>query len=184
MLQVLRIKKTPKQCSLGITSKLHQAASPDEMPVPFSGLMTWTVLVAALNYAVVAFLDISLRSIQPLFFSTSINEGGLGMEPHHIGRIISLGGLANGIALVFFFPRLDKWLGTKKLLLLSIIAILPSFALLPIINVLARFGASPVLIYLILCLQIFLSISNNFAICELIHSITCWISLNRGYSMC
>lgn len=139
---------------------------PVEMPVPFSGLMTRTVLTPAINYAAIAFLDISLRSIQPLFFSTSLDNGGLGLLPHQIGLIMSVGGLINGFALVAIFPVLDRWLGTKFLLYISVFTMLPAFALLPVINLVARSQIAPGLVQAIVGLQVFLTISTNFAICE------------------
>jgi MFS family permease len=78
------------------------------------------------------------RALQPVFFSTPIALGGLGLDPSEIGTITSFFGILSGAITVFFFPRMMDYLGAKGLYLLGITAAVPCFSLYPIINHLAR----------------------------------------------
>ncbi|KAG5715809.1 putative peptide/nitrate transporter, partial [Termitomyces sp. T112] len=53
----------------------------EEQPLPLCDLLTPRVLLAAGNYAGLSLVDIAFRAIQPLFLSTPIAFGGLGLSP-------------------------------------------------------------------------------------------------------
>ena len=91
-----------------------------------------------MNYALLALVDISFRALQPLFLSTSIALGGLGLDPPVIGTVMSFSGILNGVFIVFFFSRLTDYLGVKRVYMMGISASVPCFSLFPIINHLAR----------------------------------------------
>ena len=101
-------------------------------------LLTRDVVVASANYAFVALVDMSFRALQPVFFSTPIALGGLGLDPPAIGTIMSSYGILNGVIIVFSFSRITDYLGVKGAYLLGISATVPCFSLFPIINYLAR----------------------------------------------
>lgn len=61
-----------------------------EKPLPLKELLTSKVIVSALNYASLALTDIAIRSVQPVFFATPIELGGLGLPPYKIGHILSV----------------------------------------------------------------------------------------------
>ena len=73
-----------------------------------------------------------------MFFSTPIALGGLGLDPPVIGTIMSIYGILNGVFIVCFFARLTDYFGAKRVYLMGITASVPSFALFPVINHLAR----------------------------------------------
>ncbi|KAG6906535.1 hypothetical protein DXG01_013413 [Tephrocybe rancida] len=85
-----------------------------EQPLPLRGLLTPKVLIAAGNYAFFAMLEVAFRSIQPLFLSTPIELGGLGLAPPAIGQILSAFGILNGVFQVLFFARIHDRFGSKK----------------------------------------------------------------------
>jgi hypothetical protein len=116
---------------------LTSEASPHG-PVSLRNLLTRDVVVASANYASIALVDMSFRALQPVFFSTPIALGGLGLDPPVIGTIISFFGILNGIVTVFFFARMTDYFGVKGVYLLGIAAAVPCFSLFPIINHLAR----------------------------------------------
>src|SRR5579859_7160235 len=89
------------------TSESLNAPKPrdaNQEPVGFRALLrTRGVLVASLNYSFLSLVDISTRAILPLFFSTPIHLGGLGLDPAMIGAIMSVCGILNGFMQVIFF---------------------------------------------------------------------------------
>jgi hypothetical protein len=80
----------------------------------------------------------SYRALQPVFYSTPIALGGLGLDPPAIGTILSSSGVLYGILVVFFFSRMIGYLGVKRVYMLGITASVPCFSMFPIINHLAR----------------------------------------------
>jgi hypothetical protein len=94
-------------------------ASHDETtnkPLPLKSLLVFRVIIAGSNYAFVSLVDISFRAIQPLFLSTPIELGGLGLSPFTIGTILSVFGVLNGFCQIFFFPSIHKRGARRKFL--------------------------------------------------------------------
>ena len=109
-----------------------------ERPLPLRSLLTPRGLIAAGNYASLSLVDIAFRAIQPVFLSTPINLGGLGLLPPSIGTLLSGQGILNTIFQVFFFARIhDRW-GSKKTFIAGISAAIPAFIMFPVANALAR----------------------------------------------
>lgn len=96
------------------------------------------MVVASANYSSLALIDISFRALQPVFLSTPIALGGLGLDPPAIGIVMSFFGILNGVVTVFFFSRMTDHFGVKRVYLAGVTAGVPCFALFPIINHLAR----------------------------------------------
>ena len=85
-----------------------------------------------------ALLEISFRTLQPVFLATPIALGGLGLDPPVIGTIMSFSGVLNGVFTVLFFPRMVEYFGVKRVYLMGVTAAVPCFSLFPIVNHLAR----------------------------------------------
>ncbi|KAH7914803.1 major facilitator superfamily domain-containing protein [Hygrophoropsis aurantiaca] len=134
-----------------------------DKPVPFRALFIPRVFVAAGSYAAVALADIAFRTVQPVFYSTPIELGGLGLEPPAIGTILAILGLSNGIFQGLFFAKLHDRLGPKNMYLFSVIAALPKMAMFPIISSLARGNYSSLCIYTVVGMQLLLSVVFNFS---------------------
>jgi len=115
------------------------AESPDiEKPLSLRSLLTYEVVLAAANYAFLSLVDIAFRGIHPVFLSTPIELGGLGLTPPTIGKLLSSLGILNGIFQVCFFAKIhDRW-GAKRVFIAGLASSLPAFALFPVISVLAR----------------------------------------------
>ena len=109
-----------------------------ESPLPLRDLLTREVLVASVNYALLALVEISFRTMQPLFLSTPIAVGGLGLDPPIIGTVMSVYGILNGAFTMCFFSRLTDYFGAKWVYVMGISASVPCFSLYPVINHLAR----------------------------------------------
>jgi hypothetical protein len=100
-----------------------------ENPLPLRSILTRRVIVAAGDCTSLFLVDIAFRAIQPLFFSTSIHLGGLGLPPATLGNLLSIYGILNGLFQLFFFARInDRW-GTKNIFMLGIASAIPIFAL-------------------------------------------------------
>ncbi len=133
-------------------------------PLPLKALLIPPVLIAALNYAALALVDISSRAIQPVFYSTPIELGGLGLPPHHIGKILSVYGILNGILQIFFFAKTQARFGAKNVYLAGIASSLLVFVSFPVINCLARkAGGHDWLVWLAVGFQVVSSIFINFS---------------------
>jgi len=141
-LQNIAVSQDPTAASLPVKGKV--GIEKKEEPLPLRELLTPHVLVSAANYAFLAIVDIAFRAIQPLFFSTPIELGGLGLPPHRIGLVLSAFGILNGVFQVFFFAKIhDRW-GTKNVYITGLAATIPVFASFPLINWLAKTqGLSP-----------------------------------------
>jgi MFS family permease len=109
-----------------------------EKPLPIRKLLIPKVLIASFNYALLALVDIAFRALQPLFLSTPVDDGGLGLSPPIIGSVLSYFGIINGVFQVFFFAKLIDKFGVRNVFVLGIVAAVPCFILFPISNLLAR----------------------------------------------
>ncbi|KAJ3531766.1 hypothetical protein NM688_g7528 [Phlebia brevispora] len=133
-------------------------------PLPLRKLMVPPVLIAALNYACLALVDMCSRAIQPTFYSTPVELGGLGLPPHHIGKILSVYGILNGILQIFFFAKTQARFGAKNVYIAGIASSLLVFVSFPVINALARMGEeSDWLVWLAVAFQVIASIFINFS---------------------
>ncbi|KAG5637550.1 hypothetical protein H0H81_004181 [Sphagnurus paluster] len=135
---------------------------PDK-PLSLKALLTPRVLVAAGNYATLSLVDIAFRAIQPLFFSTPIALGGLGLPPPAIGNILSLYGVFNGIIQVFFFARIHDYFGSKKTFVGGMLCAFPSFIAFPVINYMARAQGLGTAVWVAVGVQTFISIGMTLS---------------------
>ncbi|KAF5327853.1 hypothetical protein D9619_004779 [Psilocybe cf. subviscida] len=131
----------------------------EEKPLPLRSLLTRRVIIAAGNYATLSLVDTSFRAIQPVFLSTPIHLGGLGLPPSTIGNLLSIFGVLNGVFQVFFFAQIhDRW-GSKRVFIAGIAAALPAFASFPVINYLARAQGYSMMVWTAVGFQILTSVA-------------------------
>jgi MFS family permease len=146
------------------TPKAKVAQRIDELPkaeklLPLRALLTRRVIIAAGNYASLSLVDISFRAIQPLFLSTPIHLGGLGLPPSTIGYLMSIFGVLNGVFQVLFFARInDRW-GPKRVFFWGIASGIPVFASFPVINYLARHNGYSTTVWIAVGFQIVIPIA-------------------------
>ncbi|KAL1949259.1 hypothetical protein VTO73DRAFT_8140 [Trametes versicolor] len=146
-----------------LVPKSTLAASDAARPLPLRQLLTPRVIIAAGNYAFLAVVDMTLRAIQPVFYSTPIALGGLGLSPQTIGLILALYGMINGVLQIFFFGWIHDRFGTKRVYITGIASMLPVFALFPVINELARIEGLSRGVWALVFGQALLSIAVNFS---------------------
>ncbi|KAJ7816047.1 member of major facilitator superfamily multidrug-resistance, DHA1 sub-family, partial [Mycena olivaceomarginata] len=141
----------------------QRSADEHERAVPLRRLMTRRVIVAASNYAFLALVDNTVRAIQPLFFATPIELGGLGLPTARIGNLLTVFGLLNGVFQVFFFARIHDYLGSKTMFIIGLASALPTFGALPLMNHIARFHGVNVLVWAVALTHVILSIGLSFS---------------------
>lgn len=148
----------------GCQSPTLQRSSED--PVPLRELLVFRVLISILNYVFLAFLNIMLSALQPLFYSTPIEFGGLGLPPATIGMWLGAIGLCEGLFQVLFFAKIVRRWGPKRVFVTAMSSFLPIFALFPVISFITRrWGVSP-LVWALLACQLSLSVVMDMAFGE------------------
>jgi hypothetical protein len=148
------LKKKDNASSFTGASEIDDA----EKPYSLRRLMTRRVLLSVTNYATLSLVDISYRAIHPLFFSTPISKGGLGLDPPSIGRILACFGILNGVFQVTCFARAHALWGIKRLFVGGLCCAVPMFALFPVMNALARVYGLGLAVYSAVALQIVCSL--------------------------
>ncbi|KAH8832917.1 MFS general substrate transporter [Flagelloscypha sp. PMI_526] len=85
-----------------------------------------------INYGALAFVDMSMLALQPLFWSTSIENGGLGFTALRIGTINSIFGLPNALFQMLIIPRVFKRFGPRTLGIVAMIGSVITISLYPL----------------------------------------------------
>ncbi|KAH9966963.1 major facilitator superfamily domain-containing protein [Lactifluus volemus] len=123
------LKKQPRPSSAEIP----------ESPYPLRRLMTRRVIVlAVINYGTLTLVEVSYVAIQPLFFSTPVSRGGLGLAPPAIGKILASFGILNSVFQFTCFARANALWGTKRVFVGGLLCAIPVYLLFPVMNALAR----------------------------------------------
>ncbi|KAG1785580.1 major facilitator superfamily domain-containing protein [Suillus plorans] len=123
-------------------------------PLPFRDLLVTRVVIATCAYAATALIEISFRAVQPVFYATPIEMGGLGLDAPAIGIILAMLGILNGVLQLLLFVRLHDWLGGRNLYLFSVFSCFPMLALFPAISFAAKAQGLSHFVYLLVGLQL------------------------------
>ncbi|CAE6499729.1 unnamed protein product [Rhizoctonia solani] len=105
--------------------------------VSVRSVLTKRACIAITNYACLAFTDITYFCLLPVVFAVSVKHGGLGLSPRTIGLVFGLQGIIAGLVQAFFFARLHRWLGNKKLYLTGYLCYSLLILSMPIMHTLA-----------------------------------------------
>jgi hypothetical protein len=100
-------------------------------------LLTPTVVIQIANYAMFAFLDISIRALVPLYLSTPTYLGGLGFAPSRIGLQLAVFGIMGGTFQALSFAKIVDRLGPKRVFCMSVSCFIPVMVMFPIMSWLA-----------------------------------------------
>ncbi|TFK98633.1 member of major facilitator superfamily multidrug-resistance, DHA1 sub-family [Pterulicium gracile] len=149
----------PEDCS--DSSSERTRADYREESLHVSAVLTPRVLLASANYALICLVDISFRALQPVFFATPLDMGGLGFEPSTIGMILSTYGILNCVFQLCFFAKIHSRIGTKRVMIMGLAAAVPGFALFPVMNAFGRRDAPSWLLWSLILAQVgFLMLLN------------------------
>ncbi|KAJ7888173.1 major facilitator superfamily domain-containing protein [Mycena olivaceomarginata] len=146
----------------------HQDANsppPDSVvslgPLPLRHLLTFPIIISVANYIALAFLDISLRSLLPLFFAMPIAIGGLALPPSKIGLILALQSVAIALFQILFFAKLIRRFGERRVMIGGMSMYLFIFAFISIISITARESGLTIIVWaLVGCLLSFSVIAD------------------------
>ena len=136
------------------------ASSPRlDAPLPLRDVLTYPVILSISNYVALAFLNIAISALLPLFLAMPLSVGGLGFAPVTIGYIIGSYGAASGIFQALYFSKIVRCFGERRVYICAVSTMVPVFFLLPIISLLARqYGLSPVVWVFIVFVLVLLSL--------------------------
>ena len=137
-----------------------------EGPLSLRSLLTPRVLIAAGNYATLSLVEIAFRAIQPVFLSTPIHLGGLGLSTASIGTLLSIAGVLNGIFQVLFFAQIHDHWGSKKTFVVGVASAIPTFILFPVSNALARAQGYSTAVWIAIGFQCIPAILFSLAFCQ------------------
>ncbi|KAF8896549.1 major facilitator superfamily multidrug-resistance, DHA1 sub-family [Infundibulicybe gibba] len=119
-------------------------------PPPLNTLFIPQVLIPLLNYMFLTFTDMSIQALRPLMFSTSIELGGLGLDPYKIGMIMGIWGFINAMIQLNFLSASIRKFGQERLY--------------PILGYLARrSGRMDTMVWILLIIQLTFQMSTYFA---------------------
>ncbi|KAL4250680.1 MFS transporter superfamily protein [Pleurotus pulmonarius] len=135
------------------------AAAATKKRLPLREVLTPRVVIASANYAILAFLDIALRVIHPLFLSTPLALGGLGLPSSAIGHILAVFGVLNGLVQFCVFPAMHGRWGSKRVFAGGIASALPAVALFPVISACAQAEGLSRRVWFLVWVQIVVSIA-------------------------
>lgn len=143
-----------RERSASRTMPSHSGLQSKMKPLPFRDLLVTRVIIASCAYAGTALVEISFRAVQPVFYATPIEMGGLGLDAPAIGVILAMLGILNGVLQLLFFVRLHDWLGGRNLYLFSVFSYFPMLALFPAISLTAKAQGLSYFVYLLVGLQL------------------------------
>ncbi|KIK45637.1 hypothetical protein CY34DRAFT_509579 [Suillus luteus UH-Slu-Lm8-n1] len=101
-------------------------------------LFTPVIVIPNANYAMLSFLDVSFRALIPLFLSTPIHLGGMGLTPSSIGLWLAFCGTVDGLFQALFLAKIVDWVGPKRLFCISASCFAPLMVVFPIMSWLVR----------------------------------------------
>lgn len=90
-----------------------------QQPPPLRAFLVRPLLLTFLNYALLAFTEMSNAALLPLMYSTSIPLGGLGLDPFRIGSILGVYGFINAIIQLNFLGRIIRKFGPRTVYIAS-----------------------------------------------------------------
>jgi len=109
-----------------------------EEPLPLRALLTRPVVVSVINYCIIALLHTTAGTLIPLVWSTSVELGGLSMNPASIGLWMGGYGFVNGVFQFVAFPRFVRHFGPRRVFITSVLCHFPFYMMFPLENLALR----------------------------------------------
>lgn len=129
---------------------------------PIKALLTAPVIIAVLNYSLLALSEISFVAILPVYLASS----PLSLTPKAIGIFIGGMGIFNGIFQALCTAALMKRWGAKRMYQVSVCAFFPLWALFPIAIRMAtadNVDSYPWILWLLACIGVMLATIMDMA---------------------
>jgi len=155
------VGKSTKNATTGIPRSAAEITT--EAPLSFFDLMTKPVVLSIANYCLIGFSDACFCALLPLFCSTPIELGGLGLNAPTIGMYLGTFGLLNGMLQLLFLPIVIKRFGPRRVVVMGNFNLIPMFALFPVISLFARAQGVSSGVWALLILQQLLMVIMDMA---------------------
>ncbi|KAF7366931.1 Efflux pump azaL [Mycena sanguinolenta] len=134
-------------------SNSHAPSPSPAAPVHLLQLLTFPVMISVSNYISLAFLNIVVVSLIPLFFAMPVTIGGLGLPPSKIGLVMTIQSVAVGVFQLFFFAKIIRRFGERAVMIGGMSMFPVVFGLIPIISATAQQSGRSVAVWaLVACL--------------------------------
>ncbi|PFH51070.1 hypothetical protein AMATHDRAFT_3337 [Amanita thiersii Skay4041] len=154
-----------KECSPGRRGSISNHNGGDA-PVPFRELLVYPVIISITNYAVLAFLEICVTVLLPLFLAMPTDIGGMGASPAVIGYVLSSISVFNGLFQSLFFARLVRRFGERRLFM-TVMSIYPIILLLfPIMGTMSKNDGPAWIIWTLLVFTLILTTTAEMGFSE------------------
>ncbi|KAI0246217.1 major facilitator superfamily domain-containing protein [Lactifluus subvellereus] len=114
----------------------------EEKPLPLRSLLTRPVVISIANYGMIGLLEMTVTTLLPLIWSTSVEFGGLSMSPASIGLWMAGYGSLNGILQFVAFPHIVGRFGPRRVFIAGILAFVPVYLIFPFENSTLRHSSS------------------------------------------
>jgi len=134
-----------------------------DAPLPLRQILVWPVIISVANYLALAFLNIMLTALLPLFFAMPVEIGGLGLSPPIIGYLWGGYGAATGIFNVLFFAKILRHYGEKRVFSFGMTTFAPIFILMPITSTCARTWGVGCLVWSLVVVQLSLMVLTDMS---------------------
>ncbi|KAJ3866719.1 major facilitator superfamily transporter [Lentinula novae-zelandiae] len=134
-----------------------------DRPLLLRELFTYRVVLSVSNYVALAFLNISFNALLPLFLAMPLNIGGLGLPPSAIGYIMGGYGAATGIFQFFWFAKINRMLGEKRVFVTGMMVLPGCFMMLPMISVVAQNFGVYALVWVMIAFTMMLAVIMDMA---------------------
>ncbi|KAF8267055.1 major facilitator superfamily domain-containing protein [Lactarius quietus] len=132
------MKRNTNHARVGEGELLDGSVKDTEKPLPLRALLTRPVVVSVANYCVIGLQDVIAEAVIPLVWSTSVEFGGLGMNPASIGLWLAGYGFLNGVFQFVAFPRFVGRFGPRRIFIASILCFFPVYMMFPFENLALR----------------------------------------------
>ncbi|KAK2462503.1 hypothetical protein APHAL10511_005473 [Amanita phalloides] len=132
-------------------------------PLSLREILTPKVIIVATNYAALSLVDIAYWAIQPVFLSTPIASGGLGLSPPAIGTISTIYAIFAGLSQSLCFARVHDKFGSRKVFMFGVAMGLPTYLLWPVMSWIAKRDGYSGWLWFVLSIQVCVTIIMQLA---------------------
>jgi len=133
-----------------------------EASATFWDLLIPQVVLPLVVFMVQAVIDMSVKVLLPLMYSTSIELGGLGFDAYHIGVIMSVWGVINAIFTIMVFGRAIRKFGSRTVHIFCYVTYFVNIALYPLlVHFVQRSGRVDAKVWAVIVLQLACQLGNG-----------------------
>lgn len=149
-----------------------ESPSENMVAVPLRSLLIRSIIIPVVNQAFLAFLDISIFALMPLFYSTPNYLGGLGFPPQTIGLWMALFGIIDGLFQALFFAKVVDWLGPKRTFYIGISCFIPIMTMFPVMSWLVFSRGVDYMVTIVLLCQLVIIVMWDMSLASIFMFIT------------